>query len=239
MVHTVPVDTTIYDVKTPINLPLSFLEVFPFILGGIIILVAAGFLVWYIRRRKTNKPIFRAAMPEEPAHIIAYRELRELKDQKLWQKNEFKEYYSRLTEIIRRYMQRRYGIPAMEMTSYEILDAWDRSGEARTELAAELGILLNLADLVKFAKQKPVASENEENMERAFDFVDRTKYEKPENPDAMKADAQAGDKAGGETGGTAQKARRTEKSESPETARTAETAKTTETTEKSEKNGKG
>jgi hypothetical protein len=191
LVHTVPVDSTIYDVKTPINLPLSFIEVFPFVLGGIIVLVAAGFLVWYLRRRKKNKPLFRAPKPEEPAHIIAFRELRQLKDEKLWQRNEFKAYYTRLTEIIRRYMERRYGIPAMEMTSDEILDAWNRSGEDRENLAGKLNMLLNLADLVKFAKQKPVASDNEENMERAFDFVDRTKYVKPEEP-ADRSDALVG-----------------------------------------------
>jgi hypothetical protein len=210
MVHTVPLDSTIYDVKTPINLPLSFLEVFPFVLGWIVVLAAAGFLIWYIRRRKRNKPIFRPARPEDPAHIIAYRELRELKDQKLWQKNEFKEYYSRLTEIIRRYMQRRYGIPAMEMTSYEIMDAWERSGEDQAGLAGELRILLNLADLVTFAKQKPVASENEENMERAFDFVDRTKYVMPVNPGEMEAEPADGGKPGGTGAGTvriAEKAR--------------------------------
>lgn len=184
LVHTVPVDSTIYDVKVPIHLPVGFLEVFPFVLGGIILLVGTGFLIWYLRRRRRNKPLFRPPKPEEPAHVIAFRELRDLKDEKLWQKNEFKKYYTRLTEIIRRYMERRYGIPAMELTSYEILDAWNHSGEDRDDLSDKLRLLLNLADLVKFAKQKPVATENEENMERAYDFVEKTKWVKPEGTEA-------------------------------------------------------
>ena len=204
LVHTVPVDSTIYDVKSPLSAPVGFLEVFPFVLGGIIVLAGAGFLIWYLRRRKKNKPLFRPPKPEEPAHIIAFRELRNLKEEKLWQKNEFKPYYSRLTEIIRRYMERRYGIPAMEMTSYEILDAWNHSGENKEDLVDKLRLLLNLADLVKFARLKPVASDNEENMERAFDFVDKTKYTVPEsmdvqnkagqNPDAI-TEGQTNDKA--------------------------------------------
>jgi len=179
-VHTVPVDSTIYDVKYPLHMPVGFIEMLPFLIGGIILLAALIFLLWYLQRRKKNKPLFRAQKPEDPAHIIAFRELRELKDEKLAQKNEFKKYYTRLTEIVRRYMERRYGIPAMELTSYEILEEWNKSGEDKGDLTGNLNLLLNLADLVKFAKQKPVASENEENMERAYDFIEKTKWLKPE-----------------------------------------------------------
>ncbi len=180
LVHTVPVDTALYDVKAPLHMPVGFLEVLPFALGGIIVLAALVFLLWYLRRRKMNKPLFGPPKPQEPAHVIAFRELRELKEEKLWQKSEFKAYYTRLTEIIRRYMDRRYGIPAMEMTSTEILEDWIASGEDREGLSEKLRLLLNLADLVKFARQKPVATDNEENMERAYDFVEQTKWVEPE-----------------------------------------------------------
>ncbi len=179
-VHTVAIDSVIYDVKSPLHIPVGFREVFPYVLGGLVILGGVGFLIWYLRRRKKNKPLFSSSKPKDPAHIVAFRELRELKDMNLWQNSEFKEYYSRLTEIIRRYMERRYNITAMELTSYEILEEWKRSGEEKPELTEKLNMLLNLADLVKFAKQKPVASENEENMERAYEFVEQTKWEAPE-----------------------------------------------------------
>jgi hypothetical protein len=179
-VHTVQVDSTIYDVKYPLHMPVGFLELLPFIIGGIIVIGALGLLWWYLRRRKKNKPLFGPRKPEDPAHIIAFRELRELGDEKLWQNNEFKKYYTRLTEIIRRYMERRYGIRAMELTSYEIMNEWKLSGEDKDDLSEKLHQLLNLADLVKFAKQKPVATENEENMDIAYDFVEKTKWEAPE-----------------------------------------------------------
>jgi hypothetical protein len=194
LVHTVAVDSTIYDIKSPIHVPVGFMEVFPYVAGGIALLGAIGFLVWYLRRRRGSESAFLPSRPEEPAHMIALRELDELKARKLWQKNEFKEYYSRLTEIVRRYMERRYRIPAMEMTSVEIQRAWKESGEDRENLAGNLNLLLNLADLVKFAKERPVASDNEENMERAYDFVQKTKLVKPlygEEPDHA-GDDQAG-----------------------------------------------
>lgn len=179
LVNTVAVDSAIYDIKSPIHMPVGFMEVFPYAIGGLALLVAVGFLVWYLRKRRKGESIFVPSIPEEPAHVIALRELDELRGQKLWQQNEFKDYYSRLTEIVRRYMERRYKIQAMEMTSYDILKAWKDSGEDQHGLISSLDRLLNLADLVKFAKEKPLASHNEENMERAYDFVHKTKVIKP------------------------------------------------------------
>jgi len=174
LVHSVAVDSTIYDVKAPIHMPLSFLEIFPFIAGGLALVAAVYFIVRYLRRRKKKKGLFKPDRPEDPAHVVALRELDRLREEKLWQHSEFKPYYTRLTDTIRRYMERRYNIPAMEMTSYEILDNWKRSERPDDDLSAKLYRLLNLADLVKFAKEKPLASDNEENLDRAYEFVKKT-----------------------------------------------------------------
>jgi hypothetical protein len=185
LVHSVAVDSTIYDVKAPIHLPVSFLEVFPFIVGGLALAAAVFFTFRYLRSRRKKKGIYIPDRPLDPPHVIALRELDRLREEKLWQKNEFKPYYTRLTEIIRQYMERRYHIPAMEMTSYEILDTWKRGEQPEEDLEIKLNRLLNLADLVKFAKEKPLASDNEENLERAYEFVKRTvwvqKVEEEEN----------------------------------------------------------
>ncbi len=176
LVHSVAVDSTIYDIKAPIHLPLSFLEVFPFVVGGLVLVVAIYFIFRYLRRRKKKKGLFTPDRPEDPAHVVALRELDRLREEKLWQRSEFKPYYTRLTDTIRRYMERRYNIPAMEMTSYEILDTWKLSERPDDDLSAKLNRLLNLADLVKFAKEKPVASDNEENLDRAYEFVKKTAW---------------------------------------------------------------
>jgi len=176
MVHSVAVDSLIYDVKAPIHMPVSFLEVFPFVAGGLVLVAAVYFIVRYVRRRKKKKGLFVPDRPEDPAHVVALRELDRLREEKLWQRSEFKPYYTRLTDTIRRYMERRYNIPAMEMTSYEILDSWKHSERPDDDLSAKLNRLLNLADLVKFAKEKPIASDNEENLDRAYEFVKKTAW---------------------------------------------------------------
>lgn len=176
LVHSVAVDSTIYDVKAPIHMPVSFLEAFPFIVGGLLLVAAIYFTVRYLRRRKKKKGLFTPDRPEDPAHVVALRELDRLREEKLWQRSEFKPYYTRLTDTIRRYMERRYNIPAMEMTSYEILDTWKQSERPDDDLSAKLNRLLNLADLVKFAKEKPIASDNEENLDRAYEFVKITAW---------------------------------------------------------------
>ena len=178
LVHSVAVDSTIYDVKAPIHMPVSFLEMFPFIVGGLLAVAAIYFTVRYLRRRKKKKGLFTPDRPEDPAHVIALRELDRLREEKLWQHSEFKPYYTRLTDTIRRYMEKRYKIPAMEMTSYEILNTWKQSERPDNDLSAKLNRLLNLADLVKFAKETPIASDNEENLDRAYEFVKKTAWVK-------------------------------------------------------------
>ncbi len=176
LVHSVAVDSTIFDVKAPIHMPVSFLEVFPFVVGGLLLVAAIYFTVRYLRRRKKQKGLLTPDGPEDPAHVVALRELDRLREEKLWQRSEFKPYYTKLTDTIRRYMERRYNIPAMEMTSYEILDTWKQSERPEEDLSAKLNRLLNLADLVKFAKEKPIASDNEENLDRAYEFVKKTAW---------------------------------------------------------------
>jgi hypothetical protein len=177
LVHSVAVDSTIYDIKAPIAVPVGFAEIYPFVLGGLLLVALIGFGIWYFRRRKTGTPVFGSPKPAEPAHVIALRELDKLKEAKLWQQNEYKSYYTRLTEIIRQYIERRYGIPAMEMTSHDTLEAWTRINANLQELTNGLHRLLNLADLVKFAREKPLATENETHLEMAYHFVRNTKLE--------------------------------------------------------------
>jgi len=174
-VNTVPLDSMIRDIKQPIHVPVSFAEIYPFILIGLGIAGLAYFIVYLIRKRKRKEPVFSISKPQEPPHIIALRELDALRDAKLWQRNEYKQYYTRLTEIIRNYIERRFDIPAMEQTSYDILSAWKNKGYNDQDLYNILKQLLNLADLVKFAREKPLPTDNETNLDNAYAFVRSTK----------------------------------------------------------------
>jgi hypothetical protein len=174
-VNTVPLDSMIRDIKQPLKVPVSFAEIYPYILI-VIGAAAVGYLAFYLlRKRKKKEPVFASAKPQEPAHLIALRELDKLKEEKLWQRNEYKLYYTRLTEIIRNYIERGFNIPAMEQTSYDILQSWKKAGYNDKDLYDILKQLLNLADLVKFAKEKPLPSDNEINLDNAYVFVRSTK----------------------------------------------------------------
>ncbi len=178
-VHTVAVDTTqaIKDIKAPKQAPLSFAEIWPYLLTALLVLVL-GFIAYRYWQKQKNKPKeakVAPAKPREPAHIIALRDLEKLKEDKVWQSGAHKEYYSRLTEIVRTYIEYRFQIPALEQTSDEIISALKLQGEMDTETVQKMALCFSNADLVKFAKMHPLPEDNERDMRSAFYFVEHTK----------------------------------------------------------------
>ncbi|MBN2612262.1 MAG: hypothetical protein JXB00_11945 [Bacteroidales bacterium] len=167
---------TIRDIKAIEKAPVGFTEIYPYVLAALF----AGILVWvllyYLKKKKNNEPILGRLKIEEPAHIIAMRELEALKAGKLWQRKEVKRYYSILTEIIRRYIERRFKILAMEQTTDEILTELVGTGLVKPEDLKVLKETLEQADLVKFAKADPLPDENETHYENACKFVNNTKF---------------------------------------------------------------
>jgi len=176
----IAVDTSqdIKDVKPPMSVPITFMDVLPYLL--VVIGVAGIFwLVWFIvRKRKRGEPLI-PETPPRPAEEVALEALRSLESEKLWQREKVKEYHSQLTDIIRIYIERRFKIPAMESTSDEILSGFT-DGMIRREIKEDLKTILIRADLVKFAKSKPVVQENEESMTLSYQFVEVTTQSVPE-----------------------------------------------------------
>jgi len=172
------VDTTqqIKPIKPPINTPVSFKEVLPWAAAGLGALLLVGAAVWMIRRylKRKRDPEGFSHKPLEPAHVIAFRELDRLKEEKIWTKGEVKMYYTRLTEITRHYIERQYDIPAMESTTEEILHAFRRANPEDMLLDEILKELLELADLVKFAREDPLPVDNQTNLNNAYIFVQKT-----------------------------------------------------------------
>lgn len=172
------VDTTqqIKPIKPPINTPLSFKELLPWLAGGMGVLLIVGAVIWlilrYLRRKKNPEKYKQKAL--DPAHVVAFRELDKLKDEQIWVKGEVKQYYSRLTEITRQYIERQYDIPAMESTTEEILQAFRRANPEDQLLDDILKELLELADLVKFAREDPLPMDNQTNLNNAYIFVQKT-----------------------------------------------------------------
>ncbi len=177
-VNTIPIDTAkgIADVKLPYDTPLTFKEILPWLLWGLLALILiGGGLYFYFKYSEKNRQKHFVHIPKELPHIIAYRELDKLKEEKLWQKEKYKLFYSRLTEIIRIYIENRYTFPAMEQTSDEILSIFDKSQYIDGESFEKLKQILYTADVAKFAKAEPLPEENEMSFTNAYDFISRTK----------------------------------------------------------------
>jgi hypothetical protein len=172
-----PPDTTakIYDIIKPYRAPLTIGEVLPWIL----IIALLGALVWlairFLRKLKKSKTGIEAVIDPDPAHIIAFRELEKLRDEQLWQKGEIKYYYTRLTEILRQYLENRFRVFSLELTTSETLAALVKTGFKKDGSYNQLKTVLTGADLVKFAKYNPEPSENESHFQNSWDFVLATK----------------------------------------------------------------
>lgn len=169
------VDTTqaIKDIKGPISEPITIKELLPWFIGGVGLVAIIIAAIYIIRRLKKSKPVLMKPKPKIPPHITALEELERLKHKKLWQSSLEKQYHSELTEIVRTYIEGRFGINAMEMTSDEILEAMQRTMVAY-ESKHKLHQMLTLADLVKFAKAHPLPTEHDMSMKNALDFVNET-----------------------------------------------------------------
>jgi hypothetical protein len=178
-VNTLPVDTAkeIMDIKPVMSTPFSFKEIKKELLIGFVILIAIALIIWVLIRQKKNKPLFAPKKIKEPAHVVALRDLDKLRAEKLWQNNQIKTYYTRITDILRVYILERFGINAMEMTSDEILSTLEHELNTDMELKSSFTKLLQLADMVKFAKEEPLPQENDVALLNAYTFVNRTKIE--------------------------------------------------------------
>ncbi len=108
-----------------------------------------------------------------PAHAIALNSLNSLQEKKLWQQGLIKEYHSEITEIIRKYFEERFNLPALELTTSEATQLLRQRKEAGPVLDITYDFLTN-ADMVKFAKFEPMASVNEEMMKQAYEIVNKT-----------------------------------------------------------------
>jgi hypothetical protein len=172
---TLKVDTTlaIKDVKPPIPIPLTLTEILVYLGIALALILAAYFLYRYWKKRQQKKTGEAFVPPPRPAHTVALEQLALLREKKLWQQGLIKQYYSEVTEIVRRYFENRYGFMALEQTTEEIMHALGKHHHAKV-VWDETERILRRADLVKFAKYQPGIREHEEMFAVALDIVDRT-----------------------------------------------------------------
>ncbi|GHV58408.1 hypothetical protein FACS1894182_10580 [Bacteroidia bacterium] len=178
-VSTLPVDTesgNFYDIKDVWKPPFvlaDYAVIFYVIFVACILIL---FLLYIIFRRKQHKPILPFKKEEKmvlPPHVRALQALDAIKSKKLWQQGKDKEYHSQLSDVIRNYMDERFGMNAMEMTSGQILQTIQGINEV-DPVFAQLKQMLLLSDLAKFARYHPLPDENELSLMQAYLFVNNT-----------------------------------------------------------------
>ena len=145
---------------------------------------AGGVWAWkkwgYLLRKDKNEPV-----PQEllrPAEEVALEKLDNIRERKIWQNGQVKEYHTELTDVVREYIGRRFEVRSTEKTSDETLRAMKPLLEEQKELYTGLARMLQLADLVKFAKWSATPDENEGCLHTAYMFVrETTPAEAPED----------------------------------------------------------
>jgi hypothetical protein len=186
-VHTVPVDTTkaFKDIKEIYTVPFSLLDWirdhWTWIAGGIAaVAILVALFVFLYKRSRRPKPV--APEPAKaPLHVRTLLALEALQQKKLWEQDRQKEYHSELTDILREYIEERYGVRALEQTTEELLGAL-RLSSMPTASREQLAQVLRLADMVKFAKWKALPTENEQAMAAAIRLVQETAETRSDAP---------------------------------------------------------
>lgn len=148
--------------------------VLPWILGGLAVAAAVvGGLYWWRRREQKPAVEKKVEVPLEPAHVVALRELERIRERATWRTGDEKGHHAATSWAIRAYVERRFGLPALERTTVEIR----RSAAGlpiRDEDRMILLELLEVTDLVKFAKYRAPIEEHEAVVTRAIRFVEST-----------------------------------------------------------------
>ncbi len=203
--YAVPPDTTRYQLKTePIDIYVASLKpsldgdirglkpqgVLPRDWGLILMYVGIALLVmalgvgawFYWRYRKRGALPFVKPEPPRPAHEIALEALKALEAEQLLAQGQVKEHFSRLSDILRAYLENRYFMPALESTTFEIVQYFSEDGRLGGQIEP-LEKVLNLCDLVKFAKYIPGDDEADQAMRLSYAFIEATRelFSQPEN----------------------------------------------------------
>ncbi|MBR1784896.1 MAG: hypothetical protein IJ760_05605 [Bacteroidales bacterium] len=171
VVTDVEVDTTsteIRDIAPLRRVPYTFWEIFRWVLLALLVAAVAFGIWWYATHRQhVQQALGLAEKPDTRTPFErASDSMARLRDTKLWQAGHVKEYYTELTDIVRRFIEESTDVHATDMTSDETLAA-----VASLADTAPLRELFVLADLVKFAKREPLPHEHEGAMDKAALYV--------------------------------------------------------------------
>lgn len=171
-------DMAITDIKGVYKAPIWWWGIFRWVLLAVLLAgvgIAGYYLITYLQRRKLEEAGNEVVTePLRPAEEVALEKLDAIKEKKIWQQGQVKEYYTQLTDVVREYIARRFEVSSVEQTSDETLRDIRPLLSERKDLYEQLRKMLTLADLVKFAKWSTTPDENELSLRNAYTFVKET-----------------------------------------------------------------
>ncbi len=141
----------------------------------IIILAALTLYGWQVYKKRGS---ILPKKPEPTPYEAAMKALNDLKARQLWEKGMEREYFTQLTDILRVYLEKRFGINAMEMTTHQIISTLADNPEVK-EKRGYMRDILDIADFVKFARVRPMPADNISSFENAVRFVEETRPVEP------------------------------------------------------------
>ena len=171
-------DMAIADIKDVYKAPIWWWGVLRWVLlalGIAAVGVGGYYLITYLQARfgKKDEELV-AAEPLRPADEVALEKLDVIREEKIWQAGQVKEYHTQMTDVVREYIARRFDVSSVEQTSDETLSAIRPLLKEQKDLYEQLRKMLTLADLVKFAKWTATPDENEQSLRSAYTFVKET-----------------------------------------------------------------
>ena len=171
-------DMAITDIKGVYKAPIWWWGIFRWVLLALLLAgvgVAGYYLITYLQSRKREEEGNEVVTePLRPAEEVALEKLDAIKEKKIWQQGQVKEYHTQLTDVVREYIARRFEVSSVEQTSDETLRDIRPLLNERKDLYDQLRKMLTLADLVKFAKWSATPDENELSLRNAYTFVKET-----------------------------------------------------------------
>ncbi|MFH1038748.1 MAG: hypothetical protein V1789_08805 [PVC group bacterium] len=173
-----PEEADIRGIKPPVGLPVSYRWVL-YLIGGILLLAALVLLL--IKKVFRRKPKAVPAPPPRPPHEVAYEQLRRIKEENLPGRGLIREYYTGVSDVVRRYLENRFGLRAPERTTEEFLHDMASTDFLTVPQQDLVGAFLGECDMVKFARYGPTEKEIDGVYDAAIRLVDETKEEKRES----------------------------------------------------------
>lgn len=167
-------DSELRDIRPPMGLPGVRWWLWALLGGGLLLAAATGYW-WWRKKKAAGGLIFRKEVIR-PAHEIALEELDQLLQSDLLARQQYKAFYSILSDILRRYIEGRFFIRALEETTEELAASLRTADIPEPQTTIAIGALRD-CDLVKFARYVPVATETEATVERVRNFIEQTRLE--------------------------------------------------------------